>query len=411
MIRPDIEIAHYTYDLPEERIAAYPAEKRDTSKLLLYNRGKISETIFSSLPESLSSDSLMIFNDTKVVPARLLFRRKSGAFIEIFCLEPHLPSDYAQAFAQTHTSVWKVIIGNKKKWKGEPISLYIPENHSRELIDIDLVATLESFSGQDNLVRFTWSGGDSFSRVLEMCGKIPIPPYLNRDMESIDYERYQTLYAKYRGSVAAPTAGLHFTSDVFDGLDKKGIEREEICLHVGAGTFLPVKSAYIADHKMHSEPFSISINTLKAIYNSIDNKNIVAVGTTSVRTLESLYYEGVRALKATPELWVPGPIDQWEPYNCKEEIAPKDAIGALIEYLELRGERNFFTKTSIIIVPSYRFHIVDQLITNFHQPNSTLLLLIAAFIGEDWRDIYRYALEHDFRFLSYGDSSLLVPDR
>lgn len=407
---PQINISDYTYDLPDGRIASYPLGRRDASKLLLYNKGEISDTVFTSLPDILPSDVLMVFNNTKVVPARLLFRRATGAFIEIFCLEPADPEDYNLSFAAENTCVWKAIIGNKKKWKGEPIHLYIPENHNTDLESLNLVAVLESGDEGNILVRFSWDGGIPFSRVMEMCGRVPIPPYLHRDSESIDTERYQTLYAAYRGSVAAPTAGLHFSDEVLGRIRGKGIECENVCLHVGAGTFLPVKSEAVEEHTMHSEPFSISTGVLDKLYQSIENKQVIAVGTTSVRTLESLYWLGAECAAAGPSRWKPSPVEQWVPYTSNMSgISTREALGALREYVSLQGADRITCRTRIIIVPSYRFRIVNSLITNFHQPKSTLLLLIAALVGDDWRRIYDYALGHDFRFLSYGDSSLLMP--
>ncbi len=409
--QPEIRISDYTYDLPEDRIATYPATKRDASKLLIYNKGIISDTGFSRLPENFAEGSLMVFNNTKVVPARLLFRRATGAFIEIFCLEPVFPEDYNINFASTDTCKWKCIVGNRKKWKdGEIISLYIPEGHESELAPVNLRATLEDTIDNSFIIKFQWDTEIAFSSVMEICGRIPIPPYLNRESEAIDSERYQTMYAKLRGSVAAPTAGLHFTEDVFKGLDDKGVQREYVCLHVGAGTFLPVKSETIAGHVMHSEPFSISKEALAKIYNKLGNNDIIAVGTTSVRTLESLYWLGRQCVLSPDKAsWEPQPIGQWDPYNADVDVPAKEAIGALLEHLDLKGENRLFTKTQIIIVPSYRFRIINKLVTNFHQPQSTLLLLIAALIGEDWRKVYDYALDNSFRFLSYGDSSLLIP--
>ncbi len=412
MAIPEINISDYTYDLPEDRIASYPVAERDASKLLIYNKGVISDTVFSHLPEIIPSGSLMVFNNTKVVPARLLFRRATGAFIEIFCLEPEEPEDYNLCFASCETCVWNVIVGNKKKWKGEPIKLYLPDNHSSMLENLDLEAVLENDSDGKVQVRFTWRGGEPFSKVMELCGKVPIPPYLHRDSESIDNERYQTLYASYRGSVAAPTAGLHFSENVLKELNRREIECENVCLHVGAGTFLPVKSEAISGHTMHSEPFSISFDTLNRIYNNIDKKDIVAVGTTSVRTLESLYWLGADCAGSAVSGWTPSPVGQWVPYESGiKDVPVKDAFGALLEYCERNNLDRIVGRTRIIIVPSYRYKVVTNLITNFHQPNSTLLLLIAALIGEDWRKVYAYALEHGFRFLSYGDSSLFMPRR
>ncbi len=352
----------------------------------------------------------MVFNNTKVVPARLIFQRDTGAMIEIFCLEPADPEDYNLSFASVSTCVWKTIVGNRKKWKGEPIRLYLPDNHNTDLDSLNLRATLEDVSEGNILVRFSWEGGRPFSKVMEMCGRVPIPPYLHRNSESIDTERYQTLYASFRGSVAAPTAGLHFTGNVLDRLSDRGVDRENVCLHVGAGTFLPVKSDAIEGHTMHSEPFSISTDVLDRILQIKGNKPVVAVGTTSVRTLESLYWLGAECAIKGPEHWNPSPVEQWVPYTTELGKVPlKEALEALQAYARSRNLESITCRTRIIIVPTYRFRIVDWLITNFHQPKSTLLLLIAALIGEDWKKVYAYALGHGFRFLSYGDSSLLIP--
>lgn len=410
MAIPHISISDYTYDLPDSRIASYPAERRDASKFLLYNKGDISHTVFSSLPDYIPEGAVMVFNNTKVVPARLIFQRDTGAVIEIFCLEPADPEDYNLSFASVSTCVWKTIVGNRKKWKGEPIRLYLPDNHNTDLDSLNLRATLEDVSDGNILVRFSWEGGRPFSKVMEMCGRVPIPPYLHRDSESIDTERYQTLYASFRGSVAAPTAGLHFTGNVLDRLSDRGVDRENVCLHVGAGTFLPVKSDAIEGHTMHSEPFSISTDVLDKIIRIKDNKPVIAVGTTSVRTLESLYWLGAECALKGPAGWEPSPVGQWVPYTSElGEVPLREALEALMEYSRHHGTDRITCRTRIIIVPGYRFRIVDWLITNFHQPKSTLLLLIAALIGEDWRKVYDYALGHDFRFLSYGDSSLLIP--
>lgn len=404
---PKISIKDYTYDLPSERIASYPLEVRDSSKLLIYNKGIIDETSFYALPELISHNSIMVFNITKVVPARLLFRKDSGAFIEVFCLEPHLPSDYNISFSQTSFCVWKAIVGNAKRWKGGSIGIYVPKNEESILKNINLKASVVSQEEGCYYVEFKWDGGYPFSQVLDVCGKIPIPPYLNRETESIDNERYQTLYAKYRGSVAAPTAGLHFTERVLNNLKNNRIDCQEVCLHVGAGTFLPVKSEYICDHIMHSEPFSVSKSFLERLYSKSDSQKVVSVGTTSTRTLESLYYLGAQCIKATPEKWIPDGVTQWEPYNSEYDYTLKETIKSLINYLEINNLTYLNVRTQIIILPTYKFRVVDILITNFHQPQSTLLLLIAAFIGEDWKKVYKYALEHNFRFLSYGDSSIL----
>ncbi len=403
-MEPKIKIQDYSYNLPQERIARYPLEKRDSSKLLIYNKGEIKESVFNTLPSYIPNGSLMVFNNTKVVPARLFFRKETGALIEIFCLEPVNPSDYAVSFASCESCSWNVVIGNARKWKSGEVYL-VCEDSDSEASKLNLRAELVS-KGQNNssVVRFIWDGGISFSEVLDICGRIPIPPYLNRDTEALDYERYQTLYAKIKGSVAAPTAGLHFTETVFESLENKGIERESVCLHVGAGTFVPVKSEYIADHKMHTEPFEVSLAFLEKLCCLKDGQKVVAVGTTSTRTLESLYFIGAQCI----ENGRPGPVEQWEPYRKEYGYTMKESIGAIVEYMRSNNMEKLVARTGIIIVPSYKFRVVDMLVTNFHQPQSTLLLLISAFIGGDsWKDVYNYALDNGFRFLSYGDSSLL----
>lgn len=401
---PDIVIEDYNYNLPDERIAKYPLPQRDSSKLLHYNDGEIHEHTFKDLPGILPENSIMVFNDTKVVPARLHFQRETGAHIEIFCLEPDFPSEYNTIFAVTESCRWKCIVGNVKKWKSDILSLYNPEN-DESISAMDLKAALIERNGETSVVEFSWKGGVPFSQVLEICGSIPIPPYLNRDTENVDQERYQTLYAKYRGSVAAPTAGLHFTKDVLQEIEDKGIETETVCLHVGAGTFLPVKSSHVSEHRMHREPFTVSLKLLKELKER--KKTVIAVGTTSVRTLESLYYAGVRCI----EDGVPSDVAQWDPYTIKKDYPLDEALDALISYLETNGLDELKIGTRIIIVPGYKFRIVDVLVTNFHQPQSTLLLLISAFVNGDWRRIYDYALGHGFRFLSYGDSSVLFRNR
>lgn len=397
---PDIRIEDYNYPLPDERIAKYPLAERDSSKLLRYIDGKIDEFVFRQIPELLPSDAVMVFNDTKVVPARLHFVRPTGARIEIFCLQPVKPEEYNISFAATSSCSWKCVIGNAKKWKGDILDLYNPEN-APEIAEMAMKARLVSREGETGIVDFSWSGGNPFSRVLEICGTIPIPPYLNRESEAIDSERYQTLYAKFRGSVAAPTAGLHFTQAVLDAIRSKGIDIETVCLHVGAGTFLPVKNSEVAKHPMHREPFVVTLDFLKDLRNS--GKSVIAVGTTSVRTLESLYYIGVSCI----ETGAPADVDQWAPYTREYEWSTEESLDAIIAYMEKNSLDKISAGTRIIIVPGFRFRIVDMLVTNFHQPESTLILLVSAFVGGDWKTIYDYALSHDFRFLSYGDSSLL----
>ncbi|MBR4755835.1 MAG: S-adenosylmethionine:tRNA ribosyltransferase-isomerase [Bacteroidales bacterium] len=397
---PEIHIEDYHYDLPDERIAKYPLAERDSSKLLCYDGGKVSERIFRELPGLLPEDSVMVFNDTKVVPARLHFVRESGARIEVFCLEPVDPPEYNISFASTCSCKWKCVVGNAKRWKGDTLTLFNPENDA-DVAEMGLCATLVSREGRTAVVEFTWKGGHPFSKVLEICGTIPIPPYLNRETEAIDYERYQTMYARIRGSVAAPTAGLHFTPKVLQEIDSRGIHRENVCLHVGAGTFLPVKGSLVSEHPMHREPFVISLDLLKRIRNN--KGKLIAVGTTSVRTLESLYYVGLSCI----EKGAPEDVAQWVPYEKEYSLTTGESIDAIIAYLEANGLKELKIGTKIIIVPGFRFRLVDAMVTNFHQPESTLILLISAFVGGDWLTIYDYALSHGFRFLSYGDSSLL----
>lgn len=397
---PEIHIEDFNYPLEDSRIAKYPLPERDSSKLLYYRAGTVSEYVFRELPSLLPDGALMVFNDTKVVPARLHFAKPTGAHIEIFCLEPVSPVEYNTAFAATECTTWKCVLGNAKKWKGDVLSLLNPLE-SPEIKALEMTATLENRDGQTGHVRFEWKGGIPFSRVLEICGTIPIPPYLNRESEALDVERYQTLYAKIRGSVAAPTAGLHFTQRVLDRIRDKGIDTETVCLHVGAGTFLPVKGSLVSEHPMHREPFVISKALIEALKNG--KREVIAVGTTSVRTLESLYYAGVSCL----ETGHPEDVEQWAPYTREFPYSTGEALDAIVRYLDRKGLDSLSLGTRIIIVPGFKFRIVTRLVTNFHQPESTLILLVSAFVKGDWRTIYDYALSHSFRFLSYGDSSLL----
>lgn len=397
---PEIHIEEYNYSLPEEKIAKYPLDERDSSKLLCYKNGIVNHYTFTSLPELVEEGSMMVFNDTKVVPARLHFQRETGAHIEIFCLEPVLPEEYVTMFAVTDRCRWKCIVGNVKRWKSDLLKLYNPSgDHVIEALG--LKAELIERQGETSIIEFTWDNSAPFSKVLEICGSIPIPPYLNRDTEDVDLERYQTLYARFRGSVAAPTAGLHFTESVMEQLRNKDIDIETVCLHVGAGTFLPVKSSLVAEHKMHREPFVVTLEFLEKLL--AKTGRLIAVGTTSVRTLESLYYIGVRCI----EDGHPVDVNQWDPYVRNYPYSVEDTIKALIKYLKDNSLSQLQLGTSIIIVPGYEFKMVDVLVTNFHQPQSTLLLLISAFVKGDWKKIYDYALINDFRFLSYGDSSVL----
>lgn len=397
---PEIHIEDYNYALPDDRIAKYPLPERDLSKLLCYKGGIVTENTFKDISSILPEGHLMVFNDTKVVPARLHFQRNTGAHIEIFCLEPVLPEEYVSMFAVTDRCRWKCIVGNVKRWKNDTLHLYNPAADASIEV-LGLKADLIEREGETSIVEFSWSDGSPFSKVLEVCGNIPIPPYLNRDTEDIDLERYQTLYARYRGSVAAPTAGLHFTESVLNSLRERNIEIKTVCLHVGAGTFLPVKSSLVSEHTMHREPFVVTLEFLESLRNSLGR--VIAVGTTSVRTLESLYYIGVGCI----ENGLPADVSQWDPYSREYEYTTEQALDALIEYLRDHSMTTIQLGTRIIIVPGYRFRIVDILVTNFHQPQSTLLLLISAFVDGDWHNIYDFALSHDFRFLSYGDSSVL----
>ena len=397
---PDIRITDYDYPLPDERIAKYPLPERDASKLLRYRDGEVSEYIFRDLPDLLPASSIMVFNDTKVVPARMHFQRPTGAHIEIFCLQPVEPAEYSTVFTSVGRCVWRCVIGNSKRWKDDVLRLY---GHSEDpaIERMDLKARLLSREGETGVVEFTWEDGQPFSAVLEACGTVPIPPYLNRETEAVDLERYQTLYARFRGSVAAPTAGLHFTEPVLNRIREKGIDTETICLHVGAGTFLPVKSERVAEHPMHSEPFVVKRSFLETLRKG--DRRLIAVGTTSVRTLESLYYIGVSCI----ETGRPAIVEQWCPYTREYGYTLREALDAIVAYLDANGLDELKADTRIIIVPGFRFRVVDMLVTNFHQPESTLILLVSAFVGGDWRTIYDYALSHGFRFLSYGDSSLL----
>lgn len=397
---PEIIIDDYNYDLPDEKIAKYPLSHRDSSKLLKYSDGNVSGHSFTDLPSMLPEGAFMVFNDTMVVPARLHFQRPTGAHIEIFCLEPVMPEEYVTMFEVTDRCRWKCIVGNVKRWKNDTLSLYNPLE-DEAIKEMGLCADLVERQGEASIVEFSWSNGAPFSKVLEICGSVPIPPYLNRDTEDIDLERYQTLYARFRGSVAAPTAGLHFTEAVLENIKVKGITVNTVCLHVGAGTFLPVKSSRVAEHTMHREPFVVTLAFLKGLLERTGK--VVAVGTTSVRTLESLYYAGVACI----ETGQPSDVDQWAPYSRDYEYTTDESIRALISYMESNGLNEIQLGTRIIIVPGFRFRVVDVLVTNFHQPKSTLLLLISAFVDGDWKAIYDYALANDFRFLSYGDSSVL----
>lgn len=398
----NIAIAEYDYPLPDERIAKYPLTKRDSSKLLLYRSGDVSEDIFSSLSNYIPQGSLMIFNNTKVIQARLRFKKETGATIEVFCLEPECPADYQLVFQQTSECVWHCLVGNSNRWKGGVLSQKISVAGNDVILSVERVS-----SGAVNSVRFTWDGGCSFAELLEAAGELPIPPYLNRSTEESDTRTYQTVYSKVKGSVAAPTAGLHFTPEVFKSLKIAGVECEEVTLHVGAGTFKPVKSEIIADHEMHEEFIEVSLSLLEKLITA--GGTAIAVGTTSVRTLESLYFLGEKVYDNPSLLPDDLQVSQWDPYSDEHSLSTIEALQALVSYLKRNNLSSLHSHTRIMIAPGYTFRIVKAIVTNFHQPRSTLLLLVSAFIKGDWRKIYDYALANDFRFLSYGDSSLLIP--
>lgn len=399
-----IKISDYNYPLPDERIAKFPLPVRDQSKLLVYRHGEVSETRFTSLPDYLEAGELMIFNNTKVIQARLHFRKETGALIEIFCLEPIQPNDYVLNFQQTSHAAWLCMIGNLKKWKEG--SLHKEMNVKRHTIT--LTATRGECRGTSHWVDFTWDNPEiTFADILEVFGELPIPPYLNRETQESDKETYQTVYSKIKGSVAAPTAGLHFTERVLQTLRDKGVDLEEVTLHVGAGTFKPVKSEEIEGHEMHTEYISVNRQTIEKLI--AHGGKAIAVGTTSVRTLESLYYIGVTIASHPDAGQEELHVRQWQPYETHPTMTTVESLQQILDYMKRHELEALHTSTQIIIAPGYIYHIVQKMVTNFHQPQSTLLLLVSAFVKGDWRTIYDYALAHDFRFLSYGDSSLLIP--
>ena len=398
-----IRIEEFNYPLPDERIAKFPLTKRDESKLLVYRNGKIDEAVFKQLSDYLPQESMLVYNNTRVIQARMLFQKETGAQIEVFCLEPVIPHDYALVFQQTESCSWLCLVGNLKKWKEGALHKTIRMDDKEVVLSAERIKT----TGDSHLVRFSWNNPQvTFAELLDAAGILPIPPYLHRETRESDLQTYQTVYSKIKGSVAAPTAGLHFTPEVLAGLDAKGFTREEVTLHVGAGTFKPVKSEVIGDHEMHTEFISVRRSAIENIRTNLGR--IIAVGTTSVRTLESLYYMGrtlVNNPDATSEELV---VTQWTPYNDTEEVTAHEALTALLDYLDRNQTDTLLSATQIMIAPGYEFKIVKGIITNFHQPKSTLLLLISAFVNGNWKSIYNYALDNDFRFLSYGDSSLLL---
>ena len=394
-----IFIDEYDYNLPDERIAKYPLPKRDTSKLLVYKRGEIRESQFSSVADFLPENALLVYNNTRVIQARLEFFKATGARIEVFCLEPLVPADYAQSLGATTECEWKCMVGNLKKWKDGPLTKEITVSEKSCVFIAELLHT----EGNTHSVKFSWDNADiHFADILENAGELPIPPYLHRKTEPSDLTAYQTVYSKIKGSVAAPTAGLHFTDEVFESLKPKQIAIEEVTLHVGAGTFQPVKTRNIAEHHMHTEVISVHRSTIANLQKKLGN--IIAVGTTSVRTLESLYYIG----QLIQNEMVNFSVTQWQPYEPNIEISAYDALQNILNHLDSNNMDTLHAETQIMIKPGYKFRMVDGMITNFHQPKSTLLLLVSAFVDGNWKSIYDYALGNEFRFLSYGDSSLLL---
>ncbi len=404
MVKPqDIAIEDFNYDLPDERIAKFPLEKRDESKLLLYRNGDISHSVFKNLPEYLNAGDLLVCNNTRVIQARLLFHKGTGARIEVFCLEPFRPHDYVLTFQATGECVWKCMVGNASKWKAGTILEREVTVDGKEII---LKAEKQEAVGNAYHVRFFWDDtAVNFASILDAFGVLPIPPYLHRETVDRDKVTYQTVYSKIKGSVAAPTAGLHFTPEVFDSLKKKNIFCEEVTLHVGAGTFQPVKSETIGDHEMHTEWICVRKEVIEKIRQA---GKVVAVGTTSVRTLESLYYIGCQLAENMGLNETELKVTQWMPYESGYKLTSDEALDAILRYMEKHELESLSADTQIIIVPGYTFHLVKAIITNFHQPQSTLLLLISAFVGDDWKKMYDYAMKNEFRFLSYGDSSLLI---
>ena len=399
-----IKISEFNYPLPDERIAKFPLSNRDESKLLVYRNGEVNEDRFTSLPDYLEPGEMMVFNNTKVIQARLHFRKETGALIEVFCLEPIAPNDYALSFQQTQKCSWLCMVGNLKKWKEGELKRTIEVKGKT----ITLTATRGECRGTSHWIDFAWNDETlTFADVLEAVGELPIPPYLNRETQESDKQTYQTVYSKIKGSVAAPTAGLHFTERVLKTLDERGIDREELTLHVGAGTFKPVKSEEIEGHEMHTEYISVNRRTIEKLI--AHGGKTVAVGTTSVRTLESLYYIGI-LISMNPEANQEElHVKQWMPYEPHPALTPVESLQNILDYLTRNNMEALHTSTQIIIAPGYEYKIVKKIVTNFHQPQSTLLLLVSAFVKGDWKKIYDYALSHDFRFLSYGDSSLLIP--
>ncbi|MGC1391785.1 MAG: S-adenosylmethionine:tRNA ribosyltransferase-isomerase [Bacteroidales bacterium] len=399
----DIDINDYDYELPSDRIAQYPVEERDMSQLLIHKEGKIEKDIFRNIGDYLPPDSLLVFNNSRVIRARILFQKDTGANIEILCLEPFRPSEYSLSLDSIESVEWKCIVGNLKKWKKGILMTPFKYNGNQYTLSAERIISI----GEAWCIRFSWNCSNiSFGEVLERTGHIPLPPYITREDSKQDIERYQTIYSSIEGSVAAPTAGLHFTDDVFERIKARGIKSAELTLHVGAGTFQPVKTKNIYEHEMHCEHFSININTIELIIENLGK--VIPVGTTSVRTLESLYWLGVKLIQKHSDMIAHFSLGQWEAYKLSPNVPVKESLEALVSYIHMGNSIILHADTSIIIVPGYEFRLTNGMITNFHQPRSTLLLLISALTGNEWKDIYTFALENSFRFLSYGDSSLLL---
>lgn len=397
----NIKISDFTYDLPEAKIAKYPLAERDLSKLLVWENGKISETTFLNCIDFIPENARLVFNNTRVIHARMFFRKETGSLIEIFCLEPVQPHDYQLAFQEKKQVVWKCMVGNSKKWKSGVLSNEIDISGEKVILQAERISQVENTFH----IKFSWDKPFTFAEIIEHTGVLPIPPYLNRETEVSDEETYQTVYAKIDGSVAAPTAGLHFTDSVLNKLQQRNISKNEITLHVGAGTFQPVKSEIIEGHTMHNEMVIVTKNVILDFIKNEDK--IIAVGTTSVRSVESLYWLGLQLENNTFDPENPE-ISQWEPYETEAKISTKRSFQNIVEYLEKSGRDSIQFSTQIIILPGYDFKVIDGMFTNFHQPQSTLLLLISAFLGSDWKRVYEYALANNFRFLSYGDSNLYL---
>ncbi len=397
-----IQIKDYTYNLPDDRIARYPLAQRDQSKLLIYKDGNISEDLYRNIGQQLNNKTLLLFNNTRVIEARMFFEKSTGGSIEIFCLEPAADTELTQAMMSIGKVRWNCLVGGAAKWKQGLLEKKLVQQEQ----SFSLYAEMIERKTDHFIIEFTWQPQFTFAEVLHLAGILPLPPYLQRQTEAADYERYQTVYAKQEGSVAAPTAGLHFTDELLKQLQEQGIEEAYVTLHVGAGTFKPVKSATMQDHEMHKEWMQVKRSTIETIL-CFQSGNIIPVGTTSLRTLESLYWMGVKAYHQPTATMEELEIHQWDAYELPSSLSATDALTALLNWMHTHETEELICHTQILIAPGYKIRLANALVTNFHQPDSTLLLLVAAFVGNDWRKIYDYALANDFRFLSYGDGSLL----